>query len=298
MERYQGDQAFIPEGQKREIRSLYAEDMFDIANDFTITLGLRYDKYSDNVGEHLTPRGSLVWRLTDHQFFKVQYAEAFRPPTFTELYSQRNTIIAGNPDLDSEHIHTSEFGYIFRNEKTTVRMTLFYSKLTDNIEHPASSSVQSDGHIQYVNGGDIRMKGFEFEFQQIMRDALRLDGNISFADTEDTDTGEAVEGAAKWMGNIGVAYHLWEDSVLSLQYHYVGKRSRGPADGRDDLKAYDTTDFTLNFLNVFTRGMTLRTGIRNLFDKDIRYPAPAGTYPDDFPSQGREWWAQFSYDFQ
>jgi len=296
MTRYRGELAWMQEDRERRILSLYGEDMLDITDRLAITLGLRYDDY-DDMGSHLSPRGAAVWRLTDHHILKAQYAEAFRPPTFSELHSQTNGLIAGNSDLESEHIRTAELGYIFRNPMTTLRLTLSHSELKDNIEHPATSSEVSDPEdIRYVNGGDIRMKGLELEFEQKLGEAFRLKGNLSFADTEDSDTGEAVEGSADWLGNMGLMYRPWQDYTFSLQYRYVGKRHRGPADDRDDLDALDTLDFTAGFQNLFTRGFSLRTGIKNLFDTDIRYLAPAKTYPDDFPGPGREYRIEISYE--
>ncbi|MDM8522839.1 TonB-dependent receptor [Desulfococcaceae bacterium HSG8] len=306
MKRYDGELNWLIEDQKKRIYSAYFQWMSDITDHFTLTGGLRYDHYND-MKESLTPRASAVWRLTDHHILKAQYSEAVRPPSFTELYSRGNSLIQGNPDLDSEHIRSYELGYIYRRPHTTGRITLFYSELRDNIEYPEYANTIGGVGIQYRNAEDIiRTKGFELESEYKIGKTLKLDANLSYSDTDDGETGEPVEGGSDWMGNLGLLYHPVHDVALALQYHYVGNRHRAPDDDRDDADAYNTWNLTANVYNLFTKGLTLRAGVRNLSDEEIVHPAPVFKdeegnigyyYRDDFPRPGREWWVQFSYDF-
>ncbi len=313
MERLTGEYNWLKENRQRDILSFYLQDLFNITDHLTFTAGLRYDHYENHdseVGRYdsLTPRFSAVYRLTDHNIFKAQYSEAVRPPTFTELYSRGNSIVSGNTKLDPEHIRSYEVGYIFRKLKTTGRITLFYSELEDNIEYPKYADTLGGGGelVQYINAVDtITTKGIEAEFRHTLGKGFLLDMNISYTVAED-EKGEPLDGATDWLGNIGLLYSPFEDYSLALQYRYVGEWHRTPDDDRDDLDAYNTFDITANIFNLFTKGLTFRCGIKNLLDADIVYPAPvykdeAGnigyTYPDDFPSQSREWWVQLSYDF-
>jgi len=45
------------------------------------------------------------------------------------------------------------------------------------------------------------------------------------------------------------------------------------------------------------KDLQARGGVRNLFDEDIYYAAPANTYPDDYPRPGINFWTQLSYEF-
>ena len=300
-----GEGNWLAEDQKRKVFSTYLQDMITVTEDVSVTLGLRYDHYSD-MDEYLTPRLSAVWQPADHHIVKAQYSESFRPPTFTELYSKGNSAFAGNEDLDAAHIRSYELGYIYRNPKTTGRVTLFYSELEDNIEYPKYADPVDGNSIQYRNAQDtVKTKGFELEFQHALLDNLRLDGNLSFADTE-SETGDSLDGAADWLANLGLLYKPAQDYALSLQYRYVGKIHRTPDDSREDLKACNTLDLTVSRFHLFTKGLTLRAGISNLFDADIKNPAPVFkyqdgtvgyTYPDDFQRDGRKGWMQVSYDF-
>ena len=116
--------------------------------------------------------------------------------------------------------------------------------------------------------------------------------------TEDRETGEDVEGSANLLANIGVNYRPVQDLMFNVQYRYVGPRHRDPSDSRADLGGYNNVNFTANwFKPLGYKGWTLRGGIRNLFDEDIRYAAPANTYPQDYPRPGINFWAQLSIEF-
>jgi iron complex outermembrane receptor protein len=87
------------------------------------------------------------------------------------------------------------------------------------------------------------------------------------------------------------------DLTFCLQYRYIGEQNRSPADPRDNLGASHAVDLTANLFNLWARGLTFRAGVKNLFDADVRYAAPANTYPDDYPMPGRRWWVQLSYEY-
>lgn len=311
--RAEGDDNWMVEDRERDVFSLYVQDLFELTDFLTLTAGFRYDHYDNNddtVGtyDNLTPRLSAVYRLTDRHILKAQYSEAVRPPTFTELYSRGNSVVAGNMELDPEQIKSYEFGYIFRKTGTTGRATLFYSMLEDNIEYPqyANTIGENAEGIRYFNASDtITAQGFELELSHDIIETLRLTATLSFADTEDVE-GEPLTGSTDWIGTAGLLYRPLKDYSLALKHRYVGEIYRAPDDNREDLDATNTVDISGNVFNLFKKGVTFRVGVRNIFDEDITDPAPvikddageiAYMYREDYPRAGREWWAQLSYDF-
>lgn len=291
--------------KRRRLFSAYLQDMYNITEKFALTGGLRYDDYND-MGAYLTPRISAVWQVAKNHILKAQYSESVRAPTFAELYSSGNSFIRGNENLDSERIRSYETEYIWRKPGTSIRMTLFYSELKDKILYPAYADTFNSANIEYQNAENtMKTKGAEFEFEHELRKDLQTAFNISYADTDDGG-GEPISGVSDWLANARLTYHPAQDYMFSLQYHYTGDRHRAPEDPRDDLDGFHTLDFTANVFNLFTKGFTLRAGVRNLFDTDIIYPAPVfkdetGTigyyYQDDFPRPGREYWVGIAYEF-
>ena len=55
--------------------------------DWELTVGARYDHYSDFAGS-LAPRLALVWQTGDQLTTKLLYGQAFRAPYYQELYAE------------------------------------------------------------------------------------------------------------------------------------------------------------------------------------------------------------------
>ncbi|MEW8072986.1 MAG: TonB-dependent receptor [Candidatus Thiodiazotropha sp.] len=278
---------FVLTDKNRTQISLSLQDQIHLNKNITVTAGVRYDDYSD-VGNQLSPRLAAVWRATDQHIFKIQYAEAFRPPTLVELYTTNNPIAQGNPDIKPTTSESIELAYIYKHPNTTARATLFHTDLNDLI-------VLEPG--QYVNSGGARLQGMELEFEHELSSKLFTTGTVSYTDAEDQATGTALEGASNWLFNLGMRYRFRPNLLFDARYRYVSERAREPTDSRNPLNGYQTIDITANLANLLGKGTILRGGIRNLFDEDVRYPAAANTYPDDYPQRGRQWWLQAFYQF-
>ncbi|MBI5552543.1 MAG: TonB-dependent receptor [Desulfobacterales bacterium] len=294
--RFTGDENWLDENLERLRQSITLQDEFKAGHAIDITAGFRYDHY-DDVGSDLSPRIAAVWRMTERHIMKAQYARAFRPSTFSELYAKNSPVVLGNEDLKSETVDTYELGYIYRLPKTAVRTTLFYSELKDLII-PVNRV--------YTNAGETSVVGAELGLEQQLSRSLKLDGTLSYMHSDEDDQGAVVSEVASWLGNLGMLYEFTDDLVFSLSGRYVGDRKRVPLDDRDDLEGYFTMDTAGSIFNLWIEGLTLRAGIKNILDADIRDPAPittdflgnpVPTYAEDYPRPGRLWWASISYAF-
>jgi iron complex outermembrane receptor protein len=67
-------------------------------------------------------------------------------------------------------------------------------------------------------------------------------------------------------------------------------------------------DLTVSVSNFVKSGLTVRAGVKNIFDEEIVYPAPMvnfaasappllPAYEDDYPRPGREFWLQADIRF-
>lgn len=292
--------------RERMINSFVLQDEFRVNDKLTITANLRNDDYND-LGNMFYPRLAAVYRMDKNNTFKAQYAQAFRPTTFFEMCAPTNPIIERNLDLKEETIDSYEVGYIYRGIqadrgfKTVGRITFFYSKFKNRI-------FEDNITRSYKNAADVYLKGAELEFEQKLGDSLKLNTNFSFVETKDQNPEYKMLQAPNWITNLGIIYQQpYNNLTLSIQYRYVGDRKRESKDPRGNMKGYDTVDVTGTIFDLGVRGLTLRMSIRNLFDEDVRFPAPLDkywpfgdphpTYPEDFPRQGRQWYIQLSYEF-
>jgi outer membrane receptor for ferrienterochelin and colicin len=130
---------------------------------------------------------------------------------------------------------------------------------------------------------------------------LKFSGNLTWLETRDKTTNQPISGAGHWLANAGLEYRASKDLAFGIRLREVGDRSREAGDLRPTLGGYNVTDISARLFNLAnTRGLTLRAGIRNVFEQDVRYPATSihnGIYPDDYPRGSRQWWAMLSYSF-
>ncbi|NEX21244.1 TonB-dependent receptor [Thiorhodococcus mannitoliphagus] len=288
--RYSGDQNFIDEDAARSIRSVAVQDQFRLFKPLELTAGLRYDSYSD-VGDNVSPRLAAVWTLSDEHLIKAQYAEAFFPPTLLQVYGNAGTSALREFAVEPETVTTSELGYIFRRGTSVARATLYHAQAKNLIVIESSS---------YRNRGRARLQGVETEWEQRLSPVWKLLANLSYSETLDKDIGGSLAGAADWLGNLSLLYRPHSDVLLSGHWRYVGDRHRAADDPRSDrLPGYQDLALTLNWFNVGAPGLTLRAGVKNLLAQEIKSPAAAYTYRDDYRLlEERTWWMQLSYQWQ
>lgn len=270
----------ITEGMNRHINSLTMQDEYRASDTLTITTGLRHDQYSD-VGGSTTPRLAAVWRLSREHILKAQFAEAFRPPTLYEIGGAVDNI---KPSTS----RSLEAGYIYKGIKDEWRLNLIRAHLKDLIVFTP---------VGFVNADGARLTGVELEWKTSLNNNFDFASNISYLHSRDDNTGEPFVGSNNWLGNIDLDYHPDRNYLFNIHYRYVGETQREPIDSRPKLGSYTIVDATLSLMNLWHKKFTIRLGATNLLDADVRYPAPANTYPDDRPRAGRQWWANLAYRF-
>ncbi|MCW8931145.1 MAG: TonB-dependent receptor [Gammaproteobacteria bacterium] len=277
------------EGKKRKLTSVTLQDEYQPIQPLLITAGLRYDDYSD-VGDNVSPRIAAVYQLDDKHIFKGQYAEAFRPPTFYED--------VWSPNLEPQTIDTVDLGYIYKGIDNILRLTIFYSELNDVIIATAP--------LGFKNSEGATVKGAEFELSHDFNSEFSTNYNLSYAESKDDLTGEAIPRTTNWLSNIDFRYKPSRRYDFSLRYHYVGKQYREVNDTREKLDDYGVIDVTANFIDLFGKNTSIQLGVDNLFDENIHYPSPMVTdilgssfpsYEDDYPREERRWWLRLKYQF-
>jgi len=277
------------EGQNREITSITLQDEIQLTDNLAITLGVRYDHY-DDIGENASPRFAAVYQLDERHIVKAQYAQAFRPPTFFEMVY--------TPNIDPETIDTFDIGYVYKGIKTGFKTTFFYSELDDIIVTSLP--------LGFENSKGGTTKGIELELDHKFNQKISFSGNLSYTDTEDDMTHRSIAGTSNWLSNLTLDYEPIHYLDLSVSYQYVGSKYREVDDPRDKLDAYGVVNMAATFSELVGKGTSIQIGVNNLFDEDVRYPAPMTTditgfsypsYEGDYKRSGSWWWARFQYEF-
>lgn len=270
----------VDAGTVRKTLSLALQDEFRIDERMTLTSGIRFDDYQ-RVGEQLSPRIALVWRQDARHVYKAQVARAFRPPSLIEEQG------AIGEKIDPESNDTIEFGHVYDRSDLVLRNTLYYTRLEDLIWF------QDSPPFGYRNVDSLELTGYEIEFEQEIDDAWHIHASLSLQDYAD----DGLPGAAPWMLKVGAGYALAPLTEVYLQLNSIAERERAEEDSRSNFEQTTQLDVALrrrNFAGV--GGLDLNVGIENLLDERLKHPAPADTYPADYPyTDGASIWLRLVY---
>lgn len=282
---------FIKETTRR-IWSVYLQDTWDLTDTLNLTLGARHDQYND-FGGATSPRAGLSWVFMKDASLKLLYGEAFRPPSFLELFTTNQPAIQGNGDLDPEKIRTFEVGLSYKfNKHVTSGINYFNNDISDLIVLRTLPTAQNTQ--RYENFGDARVQGVEMETRvDIVKDNY-IFMNYSFQNPEDSH-GNDLPFVAQHHGNFGVNVHYWKYINTNLNTFISGTRSREEGDDRDDLPAYAQMNLSI-IAKEFFKTMEIQGTVFNLLDKDYSDPGPA-SIEDDLPRMGRTFFVGLRYQF-
>ncbi|MFC6520416.1 TonB-dependent receptor plug domain-containing protein [Undibacterium arcticum] len=275
---------------KRNLAYVFAQDEWTIAKDWTLTAGVRHDRYSD-FGTTTNPRLALVWDAAYNFVVKALHGRAFRAPSFTEQYSINNPVTIGNPSLKPETIATNELAFSWQPTNTLqTNLSLFNYRMRDIIRFvPDASGATAQ------NTGDQTGRGLELEATWDATRTVRLSGSFSLQHSTDEATGQ----------DAGLAPHqrlfaradwrfapLWQ---LGTTINNVADRKRQPGDTRPQIADYTTLDLSLR-REQLAGGWTVNAMLLNLFNQDVREPSLApGNIPFDLPLPGRTFYVQFQH---
>lgn len=159
--------------------SPYLHSDIKLADSLSLSAGLRYDinqyQYTNNTADgqyatssyarpadrnddysHLSPKLALTYALSPKAMVYGRYANAFRVPSASRLYSLSTSNI--DFSLDPETSNTYEIGYKVDGQSTDVEVALYYMDLADTI-------TRSDDRTYYYNGGTTIHKGLELSLK-------------------------------------------------------------------------------------------------------------------------------------
>ncbi len=274
----------------------FVEDLWDLTDDFRLTLGARYDHYSDSGGS-FNPRAGAVWQFAAGYDLKVLYGRAFRAPSFYELYSRNNPAFVGNPDLEPEVVDTYEMSVgADLSESFSARATGFLNNFQDSVE--AVNQLDASGFTQRVfqNKSKIRTQGVDVELKYDFGKGTYMGMNYTLQDAENLDTNEGFWNNPEHKGNVMANVRLTKYFNLQTNVYFEGARKRAEGDTREEPEGFALVDLTL-LARKFVDGLELRFSVNNVLDKEYAIPTPPDSLPVDFPMPGRSFFVEASYSF-
>jgi len=145
---------------ERTISGYFAQYQNALSEDLALTLGARYDHYSD-LGGHTSPRLAVVQQVGDDNSFKLLYSEAFRAPSPSETRLLASVAAVANPNLEPETAKTTELVWVHSLNSGYLNTTIFDMRLQDAVVE----IVTQDGRLSWANSSQT-ITGVELEWQQ------------------------------------------------------------------------------------------------------------------------------------
>ena len=297
---------FLPEN-RRDNQYFYIQDEWQLLTDWELTVGARYDDYSD-FGSTLNPRLALVWSADYNLSVKALFGRAFRAPSFTELYAINNPVALGNPNLKPEVINTYEVALSYKpTSNLEFDINVFNYHIDDSIQFVPDAGAST---VTAQNAGEQTGYGIEFEAKAEINTQWHVSANYAYQDSEmkinfaDNQSITSSPGHAPNHSLYITSHNQLSDHwQFNLQWNYIGKRDRVDNDPRNALQSYHKVDATLIASEIINK-VDLSLSIKNLLNDDIKEPSigPAqGTtavdIPGDLPLYERSLWVNVKYNF-
>lgn len=275
---------FAPE-KPRSNSYLFLQDVWNFKDDWELTAGARYDHYSD-FGGTLNPRLALVWQTTERLTTKLMYGQAFRAPSYLELYSQ-TAANPPNPNLTPERSKTWDLSLSYRASKDLMLGANLYHFERSNVIAPETTAP-----YQFQNFDKYSTQGVELEAQWQATQKLMFSGNLTLRHDDDSifrDVTLPTQTAYLRMDWAFLPRWNW-----NMQANWFDKRPLPAGDPRTPLAAYTLADTTLRYRHDKNREFAV--SIRNLFDVDAREYS-SKSLPNNLPLPERSLYAQIGYKF-
>jgi len=276
----------------RTVNYAYAQDEWNFTRDWYLTAGVRHDQYSD-FGGTTNPRLALVWDTAYNLTSKILYGQAFRPPSFTELYNNNNPVAQGNPNLRPETNQSLELAFDWQATSTLqANLNLFRYQMKDILRFVPDPST---GISTAQNAGSQHGQGFETELVWNAADNLRLSGNFAQQQSIDDATNQDAGSAPHHHLYARADWRFMPQWTVDTQLNWIADRKRQPGDTRPPIPDYHTVDVTLRSKNQKGDWGIAFKAI-NLFGANALEPSPApGLIPYDLPVYPRAWRVELTH---
>jgi len=240
---------------KRQNNAAFSQWMLD-TDVIEIQLGVRYDD-NESYGSNVT-RSVVVGRnLSSNWLAIASWGEAFRAPTFNDLYWPTS----GNPNLDPESSESYDITLKFHNENSHFYATVFHNSVDNLIAWAPNSS----GAWQPSNINNAKMEGVELELAYIA-DSFSLQTNYTWMEPKDTNTGKQLQNRSKQLMNVNADYTL---SALSFGLT-VSAQDKSFADSSNstELAGFAILDLRSTYRN--SQNLKFDFAITNILDKEYQ----------------------------
>ncbi|GEM_PF-4306361 len=231
--------------------------------------------YHSQFGAHFSPRVGLVKNALGG-LVKLNVGTAFKAPTASDLFWQKDAWTEGNPDLRPERGWSIEAQYLNESRAGSQwGISGFYRKVDDFIDWAENSS----GLYQPQNIAEVEVIGAELSASQQIRSDLTAKAYATILSATGYD--KEVSSLVPLEYGLSLLYRPSPELTGTMKLAGAGKRNNG-------LAAYTTVDLGANY--QLKPGVKLHATVSNLFDEEYQLVK-------DYPMPGRQFKAGITCSF-
>lgn len=159
-----------PKEVKRERLALFAQDEYSFSENLLLVPGLRIEDDSQ-FAEQTLAKLALRYALGSDTILRPAYAQAYRAPSFKELYLRFENpsagyIVTGSEDLKPERSEQWQFNLDHRfSESAQASFSLFQHQIRDLIDTVAEEGLSVLSY-RYQNRASVRTRGLDSSWKQ------------------------------------------------------------------------------------------------------------------------------------
>lgn len=243
--------------------AVYAQDEVKVARWLILNGGLRFDNYEDF--HRVSPRAAAIFLPSATESFKYLFGRAFRAPNRSEL----NTTYYGDAVLGlmPESIDTHEIVWErYTNDWLRTAASLYWYNAEQLITQVAADTIT---FVSFVNQGEVRAKGVEFEAQMRIKGESRALVSYALQQAKEQDTGEDLANSPRHVVKARLSLEgPTQGSFISVEGQYLSSRNTVVGTVVDGAMLVNLT-----VTQPLGRRLELFGTVRNLFDDDYADPA-------------------------
>jgi iron complex outermembrane receptor protein len=281
---------YLDDRSSSAVLGVFAQVETTLRDDLRVTTGLRYDRYSDEVGSTLNPRIAAIYNPSSRSAVKLLYGEAFRAPNPYERYYFTDVQQSRAP-LKPETIRTYELVY---EHYLDSRYHLNLSAYRYRIHGLISQAETAAGEPYYDNVDAVSARGIEVELEGKYSSGVHARASYILQRADDDTTGRELTSSPHQLAKLNVSVPVWMSALFAsveLQYHSKSRTLAGAT----------SPGFLLTNLNVSSTTLWPRVevsaAIDNVFNATVVYPAAEEHLQDTLGLNGRTYQGKFIVRF-
>lgn len=209
----------------RTVVSAFAHETWYAAEALSVFGNLRFDHHS-TFGLSASPRLGANYRVSDRQRLWASVGQAYRAPTFNDLYWPATSTAAGNPALQPERTTSAELGTeAFLTPELRLEGALFASLGTNTLMWlPDARGVWSPQNL-----GQTETRGIDLKATYLIGEAWTFEGGGTWLEALDRSSGGATAGKAllyrpDWVLRAATTWRPLPALSIAVAWDYTGRR--------------------------------------------------------------------------